>query len=289
MFRDLYVKLCRRIAHRYDGLALKLHRAAVIYIDAYTNTDFNFRVNGEMRVLERILPLLGDKPGQAPPIVFDVGCNTGEWSELALKRRGDIRLYGFELAPALQEVIARRLGHVPNFTLCRFGLSDKAETVSFAFVPENPVLTSLVKDLPRRGAGHTAYKTEIVEGRVMRADDYCREQGIDRIGFLKVDVEGHEVEVLDGFGTILTERRADVVQFEFGFEAYITGRTVRQFINRFMDAGYVVGRVLTVGVAFSEQGEQFQRLAFGDYVAVLKERTDLIKALSPDRDIIYDP
>ena len=56
-----------------------------------------------------------------------------------------------------------------------------------------------------------------------------------------------------------------------------------------MSHGYVVGRVLTVGVAFSEQGEQFERLAFGDYVAVRSDRTDLIKALSPDKPIIYDP
>lgn len=284
MFRDLYSKACRRIAHRYDRLALKLHRMAVIYIDAYTNTDFNFRVNGEMRVLERLLPLLGDNP-----VVFDIGCNTGEWSELALQRRNSIRLHGFELAPPLQQVIARRLGNNKSFTLCPFGLSDREQSVSFAWYPDNPVLTSLVKDLPRRSAGHAELRQEMVEGHVMRGDAFCRQNGIDRIGFLKVDVEGHEVEVLDGFGSMFADGKVDAVQFEFGFEAYITGRTVRQFIKRFMDSGYIVGRVLTVGVAFSEHGEQFQRLAFGDYVAVRRERADLIKALSPDRDIIYDP
>ena len=284
MLRDLYSRTCRRIAHRYDGLALKLHRMAVIYIDAYTNTDFNFRVNGEMRVLERALPLLGDKP-----VVLDVGCNNGEWSGLALQRRRDIALHGFEIAPPLQAEITQRLGKEANFKLCPFGLSDTATSVSFAYYPDNPVLTSLVKDLPRRGAGHDTLKAVTYDGRVVRGDEYCREAGIDRIGFLKVDVEGHEIEVLDGFGRMLTDGKVDVVQFEFGFESYITGRPVRMYIKRFMDAGYVVGRVLTVGVAFSEHGEQFERLAFGDYVAVRKDRKDLIKALGPDRDIVYDP
>lgn len=284
MLRDLYSRLCRRLAHRYDRLALKLHRAAVIYIDAYTNTDFNFRVNGEMRVLERLLPRLGERP-----LVFDVGCNDGEWSELALQRRGDIELHGFELAPQLQEQIERRLGQRANFKLCRFGLSDREATVSFAYYPDNDVLTSLVADLPRRGAGHEPLRAITVEGRVMRGDDYCAKAGIERIGYMKVDVEGHEVEVLDGFDRMFREKRVDAIQFEFGFEAFITGRTVRQFHKRFADLGYITGRVLTVGVHFSEHGEQFERLAFGNYVAVPRERTDLIQALKPDRDIIYDP
>ncbi len=284
MFRDLYSKACRSIAHRYDGLALKLHRAAVIYIDAYTNTDFNFRVNGEMRVLERLLPLCGDKP-----VVFDVGCNNGEWSELALKRRGDIALHGFEIASTMQEEIKNRLGHNPNFTLCPFGLSDCESTVSFALYRDNPVLTSLVKDLPRR-AGGTTLKPEIVEGHVERGDEYCRRNGIERLGFVKVDVEGHEWEVLDGFSAMLAERRIDALQFEFGFEAYITGRTLRQYMQRFTALGYTVGRVLTVGVYFSGEGQQFERLAFGDYVAVRSDRPDLIAALKPDNPrAIYDP
>jgi FkbM family methyltransferase len=284
MLRDLYSRLCRSLAHRYDGLALKLHRAAVIYIDAYTNTDFNFRVNGEMRVVERLLPKLGDKP-----VVFDIGCNDGEWSELALKRRADIDLHGFELAPQLQDQIAKRFAGQANFKLCRFGLSDRTGDVSFAFYPDNDVLTSLVTDLPRRGAGHDRLRAVTVQGRVLRGDDYCAEAGVQHIGYIKLDVEGHEVEVLDGFERMFREKRVDAVQFEFGYEAYVTGRTIRQFYKRFTDLGYITGRVLTVGVQFSEQGEQFERLAFGNYVAVLKERADLIEALKPDRPIRYDP
>lgn len=284
MFRDLYSKACRLIAHRYDGLALKLHHAAVIYIDTYTNTDFNFRVNGEMRVLERLLPLLGIRP-----VVLDVGCNTGEWAELALQRRGDIALHGFEIAPPMQEEIQRRLGGNPNFTLCPLGLSDSETTVSFALYRDNSVLTSLVKDLPRR-VGGKVLEPEIVEGRVERGDDYCRRNGIDRIGFLKIDVEGHEWEVLDGFATMLAERRIDALQFEFGFEVYITGRTLRQYDQRLRKLGYTVGRVLTTGVFFSDSGDQFERLSFGNYVAVLADRSDLVTALKPDnRNTIYDP
>lgn len=284
MLRNLYSKACRLIAHRYDKLALKLHRAAVIYIDAYTNTEFDFRINGEMRVLDRLLPLCGDKP-----VVFDIGCNTGEWSQCCLERRSDIALHGFEIAAPIQEEIRRRLGRVPNFTLCCFGLSDRDDTVNCAYYAENSVLTSLVKDLPRRAGGKTL-TPQFVEGRVERGDDYCRRSGIGHIDFVKVDVEGHEWEVLDGFGDMLAEKRIDALQFEFGFEAFITGRTLRQYVQRFNALGYTVGRVLTVGVYFSHESRQFERLAFGDYVAVRSDRPELIAALEPDNArMIYDP
>ena len=47
-------------------------------------------------------------------------------------------------------------------------------------------------------------------------DDFCRENGFERIHFLKIDVEGHELAVLHGAESMLRDGRIDFIQFEFG-------------------------------------------------------------------------
>ncbi len=46
-------------------------------------------------------------------------------------------------------------------------------------------------------------------------DSYCHQQGIERIHFLKVDTEGHDLAVLRGAAMLLEEGRIDAIQFEF--------------------------------------------------------------------------
>jgi len=45
-------------------------------------------------------------------------------------------------------------------------------------------------------------------------DSFCRGQGIDRINFLKVDVEGFEKKVFEGATHFLADRRIDFISFE---------------------------------------------------------------------------
>ena len=62
-------------------------------------------------------------------------------------------------------------------------------------------------------------------------DDFCAENEVTEIGYLKIDVEGHELNVLRGAHRMLEEGRIRFVQFEFG-EANIDSRTfVRDFFE----------------------------------------------------------
>ena len=56
--------------------------------------------------------------------------------------------------------------------------------------------------------------TEMVS--IERLDEFCREQNIAFIDFLKMDVEGYEMEVLVGSGEFLSKKKINVIQFEYG-------------------------------------------------------------------------
>jgi FkbM family methyltransferase len=52
--------------------------------------------------------------------------------------------------------------------------------------------------------------------QVLDGDTYCDENGIDRIGYLKVRTVGHDLQVLRGFHRMLGSGVIDIVQVEAG-------------------------------------------------------------------------
>ena len=52
---------------------------------------------------------------------------------------------------------------------------------------------------------------------VIRGDDFCANHGVSRIGLLKIDTEGHDVDVLAGFCGMLRDHRIEYVQIECSF------------------------------------------------------------------------
>jgi len=67
---------------------------------------------------------------------------------------------------------------------------------------------------PRRGIGQTIVKTETIH--LSTLDDYCTEQKINLINFMKIDTEGHDFAVLKGSERMLSEKRIAMIQFEYG-------------------------------------------------------------------------
>jgi len=47
-------------------------------------------------------------------------------------------------------------------------------------------------------------------------DDYCDVNGVERINYLKIDTEGHDLEVLKGSVNMISERRIDLIEVEAG-------------------------------------------------------------------------
>ncbi len=47
-------------------------------------------------------------------------------------------------------------------------------------------------------------------------DDYCKINKIEHIHLVKIDVEGHEIKVLNGGINMIRNKQIDFIQFEFG-------------------------------------------------------------------------
>jgi hypothetical protein len=86
------------------------------------------------------------------------------------------------------------------------------------------------------------------EVRLRTLDAFCKEQCLSRIDFLKLDVEGNELNVLRGATRMIEAGAIGMIQFEFG-EAQIGSRTFFRDIYGFLSPHYTVHRILGMGLS----------------------------------------
>jgi hypothetical protein len=98
--------------------------------------------------------------------------------------------------------------------------------------------------LTRRSVKHLGIVfDEAEEVMVSTLDNYCCHAGIERIDLLKVDVEGHELDVLAGGRQMFERGRVSIVMFEFGGCNVDSRSYWRDFYSWFEAVGMSVYRV----------------------------------------------
>lgn len=149
------------------------------------------------------------KPGDT---VLDIGANFGLFTRFLSESVGkEGRVFSFEPTGDMFEVLegsCSALG-LENVGLFRLALSDRSG-VSEMVIPvrEDGTLNHYEASL----AGGTAAPGEAPSGKALRVetctlDDFCDRNGLERIDFIKCDVEGHEIEVFSGARGTLSRHR----------------------------------------------------------------------------------
>jgi FkbM family methyltransferase len=142
---------------------------------------------------------------------IDVGCHKGEILDIMLRRAPAGRHFAFEPIPILYENLRKKYSR-RNVEIYPFALSNENGTTSFNYVVTNPAYSGLRK----RKYDRPNEKDEKIEVKTAKLDDLIP-PGI-KIEFIKIDVEGGELQVLEGgFETI--RRSKPVIIFEHGLGA----------------------------------------------------------------------
>jgi FkbM family methyltransferase len=178
------------------------------------------------------------------PILFDVGGHTGEYTEAFLKVHPGGISHVFEPSRAHFELLKKRLGTQANVTLTRSALGASPGELPLFKDAEITGLASLTK----RRLDHYGIAMDVAETvTVQTIDDVVTARGIDRIDLLKIDVEGHEMDVLKGAQRTFAARSIRLVQFEFGGCNLDTKTSVQDFYYFFRDIGFRLGVVRPTG------------------------------------------
>ena len=99
---------------------------------------------------------------------------------------------------------------------------------------------------------------------------YCTGQGIDHIDWLKIDVEGHELDVLNGGTKMFSGSAIGMVTFEFGGCNIDTRTFLQDFFCFFRDHQMRIARITPAGYlhelhSYQEAYEQFRTTNFVCY------------------------
>lgn len=159
--------------------------------------------------LVEILRLLPELDQEAT--VFDVGANVGQSLREFLEVAPRAKIFSFEPVRETFARLQRDAGQLPNVTLENLALGSNSGTARMK-VKGTSTGNSIIKITDKvRG------DTESV--RMVCGDDYCTEMKIDRIDYLKIDTEGHDLNVLTGFRKMIAAKCVGFIQIEAGLNA----------------------------------------------------------------------
>jgi len=205
-------------------------------------------------------------PAGEPFVLFDGGANFGQYATRALSIVGSrLRIFCFEPSPGSFERLAANLGETPGLRLMPFGLSETdAECELYSYLGGEGEASVVRRDMSHWGIT----QNRIEKVRLRRLDDVCREEGIKEIDFLKLDVEGHELQALRGAEGMLDARRIRFIQFEFGAPD-IEGRTFFKDIYKLLNPNYRIYRIVYHGLApIDVYGEVHEVFVTTNFLAV---------------------
>jgi len=148
------------------------------------------------------------KPGMT---VLDIGAHHGLYSLLAAKQVGEYgRVYSFEPSPREQKALKLNLllNRCKNVKVQQFALGSE-ETNSDLYVV-NEFNTGCNSLRPP----HVPHPTSAVTVNVKTLDNWIAEQKLQSVDFIKLDVEGGELEALKGAQRTLQTRPRPIIMCE---------------------------------------------------------------------------
>jgi FkbM family methyltransferase len=197
--------------------------------------------SGERRGLRKILRNI-----TGSPVVFDVGANLGIYTKTVFEIRADSNLFVFEPAQKTFEKLSRNLNNGKyaqgKFKLFNCALGNETGMATLYSDKDLSELASLTKRNLSHVKMEMAMKEEV---KIRTIDEIFSDEKLTKIDLLKLDVEGHELDVLRGAAGCFEQKKIDVVQFEFGASNIDTRTYFRDYFNFFKEKKF---KIFVIGI-----------------------------------------
>jgi len=163
---------------------------------------------------------------------IDVGANIGEYSLEILKNQNNSKVIAFEPLPMCCTMLSSILKNYPDrFSYHEIALSNKNGRAIINYSLEKSGLSSLETKINEISyvANSNINKIEVLTKKL---DDFRNEKKFQNIDFIKIDVEGHEMSVLDGSINFILEKKIKIIQLEYNLHQLITSSTIYMYSQK---------------------------------------------------------
>ncbi|VXD18746.1 hypothetical protein PL8927_610008 [Planktothrix serta PCC 8927] len=249
LWGDIYAK--------YDQQPPIGHQAPV------TSANPEMVASGEIEIIHRYI--------SDHQVIFDVGAYIGDWTKEVVKTASNLEIHLFEPNPIAYHKLLQNLHQFssPDTQLVpqNMGVGCQEGVQTFYRYGSLPVLSTLYRRVAVEQEGLQTPEAFTILTTTL--DQYCQRQAIERINYLKIDVEGGELDVLLGAEVLLKANRIDYIQFEYGgtyIDANITLKQVFEYLQQFR---YSIFKIKPNQLEYiPEFNSEHETFAFSNFLAV---------------------
>jgi len=186
------------------------------------------------KVFDHITPYL-----PANPIIIEAGAFTGQETITMATRWPHATIYAFEPVPAIFAQLEQNTAHLPNVHCYNIALSSSTGTAEF-YVSEKPTKPGIPSQAgslqkPKERLKHSPMQFPyVIEVPTITLDGWARQHNINHVDMLWLDMQGHELSVLQAAPRILPT--VSVIYTEVGFIEAYEGQPTYEVVKNWLES-----------------------------------------------------
>ena len=197
--------------------------------------------------------------------IFDVGANRGEYCKGILDKFPNCTIFAFEPSPTTFSLLEKYLEDEPRVKMFNFGLGETIEQRNLYKESQYAKIGSLTK----LNVTDDRY-TENVSIRTV--DQVFEDLQLTYIDVLKIDVEGHEFEVMRGGTNIIEKNKVKIIQFELGGSSIDNKTNLKEMYDWLDKIGFKIYLIKPRGLQYlPSYNYQYEQYSTTNFLAVLNE------------------
>ncbi len=231
----------------------------------FSAADMDPSKNGEHLLLQSILSYC--------TIYFDVGANKGEWTNFIVKNKKDnfYKCYLFEPGTAAFAYLIERFNS-DFIGIKNIAVSNSPGMIDFYEEENAGEMSSAIK-------GWANHHTKAIRVGCTTIDEEIIENEIPFLDFLKIDVEGFDLKVIEGALQSIRDQKIGFIQFEYNACWFNTGSSLSGAYQILTANNYKIYLINPKGLVKYDIHTYGEFYSFSNFLAVSDKSHRLIKNL----------